>query len=205
MELSLVIQAGGESRRMGKDKALVDFCGRPLVQYVLNRLDGLAKEIIITTNRPEDFTFTGARLAGDVFPGRGAAGGLYSALFSASKPAAAVIGCDMPFASKTLFLRLLDLMEEGDFDVAMPSSLNGLVPLHSVYRPQTCIQPIWRTLSAGQNKMIAFLPLVRARILSMEETAEFDPEFRMFHNINTPADITLAEEMLRDDPLLGIP
>jgi molybdopterin-guanine dinucleotide biosynthesis protein A len=204
MELSLIIQAGGESRRMGQDKALTKFCGRPLVKYVLDRLNGLADELIITTNRPENFTFTGVRLAGDVFPGRGAAGGLYTALFSATKPACAVIGCDMPFANKALFLRLLEIMEEGDFDAVLPSSPNGLEPLHAVYRPQQCLQPIWRALMTGRNKMIAFLPLVRTRIFSVDETAGFDSEFRMFHNINTPEDITRAEDMLRADPTLGI-
>lgn len=204
MELSLVIQAGGESKRMGQDKALVEFCGRPLVKYVLDRLNGLADEVIVTTNRPEAFTFLGVRYAGDVYPGRGAIGGLYTALFSATRPAAAVVGCDMPFASKALFLRLLQVMEEGNFDAVLPTSRNGLEPLHAVYRPQSCLQPIWRALMVGQNKMISFLPLVRTRIFSVEETAEFDPELRIFHNINTPEDVTQAEEMLREDPTLGI-
>ena len=204
MELSLIIQAGGESRRMGQDKALIEFCGRPLVQYLVDRLAGLTDDVIITTNRPEMFTFTGARLAGDVYPGRGAIGGLYTALFSATRPAAAVIGCDMPFASKSLFMRLWQVMEEGSFDVVIPSSPKGLEPLHAVYRPQPCLQPIWQMLMTGQNKMISFLPLVKTCIFSLEETAELDPEFRMFHNINTPEDITLAEEMLRADPKLGI-
>ena len=204
MEVSLVIQAGGESRRMGQDKALVEFCGLPLVKYVLNRLDGLADEIIITTNRPEKFTFTGARLAGDVFPGRGAAGGLYTAFFAATRSAAAIIGCDMPFASKPLFRKLLQILEEENLDAVLPSSPNGLEPLHAVYRPQVCLQPIWRALMANQNKMVAFLPLVKSRILSIDETAEFDSKFRMFHNINTPEDINQAEEMLKEDPTLAV-
>jgi len=188
---------------MGEDKALVKFFGLPLVQYVMKRLDGLADEVIVTTNQPERFTFTGARLAGDVFPGRGATGGLYTALFAATKTAAAVIGCDMPFASKPLFRWLLNIMETEDLDVVLPSSPNGPEPLHGVYRPQVCLQPIWRALMANQNKMVAFLPLVKSRILSIEETAVFDSKFRMFHNINTPEDITRAEELLKEDPTLA--
>jgi molybdopterin-guanine dinucleotide biosynthesis protein A len=204
MELSLVIQAGGESRRMGQDKALLEFCGLTLVEFVMKRLNGLAVETVITTNKPENLLHAGVRLVGDVYPGRGAAGGLYTALYAASQPVAAVVGCDMPFANKALFLRLAQILEDEEFDAVLPSSPNGLEPLHAVYRTQVCLQPIWKMLMAGHNKMIAFLPLVRTRILTFEETAEFDPLFRMFLNINTPEDKIRAEEILKEDPTLGI-
>jgi molybdopterin-guanine dinucleotide biosynthesis protein A len=188
---------------MGQDKALIEFHGVPLVQYVLNRLNGLADEVIVTTNQPEKFLFTGARLAGDVFPVRGSIGGLYTALFNATRPMAAIIGCDMPFASKSLFKRLSEVMESENCDVVIPSSPNGLEPLHAVYRPQVCLQPVWKMLMTGQKKMVAFLPLVRARIFSIDDTAMFDPLFRMFLNINTPEDKIHAEMLLREDPSLG--
>jgi molybdopterin-guanine dinucleotide biosynthesis protein A len=53
--LSLVIQAGGESRRMGQDKALMPFLGRPLIQRVAERLAPIADELIVTTNRPDAY------------------------------------------------------------------------------------------------------------------------------------------------------
>ena len=89
--LTIVVQAGGESSRMGEDKALKTFLGRPLIQRVVERLTPIADEIIVTTNRPEAYGFLNLRLIPDIKPGRGALGGLYTAIASATHPIVAVI------------------------------------------------------------------------------------------------------------------
>jgi molybdopterin-guanine dinucleotide biosynthesis protein len=60
--LTLAIQAGGKSSRMGQDKALMPFRGMPLVQHVLEHLAPIADEIIVTTNQPENYRFLDVRL-----------------------------------------------------------------------------------------------------------------------------------------------
>ena len=100
--LSIVIQAGGQSQRMGQDKALMPFLGRPLIQRVIERLTPIADEVLVTTNNPEDYRFLGLPLFPDLKPARGALGGLYTALSSAACEAVAVVACDMPFASGAL-------------------------------------------------------------------------------------------------------
>jgi molybdopterin-guanine dinucleotide biosynthesis protein A len=93
--LSIVIQAGGESQRMGQDKALIPILGQTLIERVLDRLSHLGDEILITTNNPECYRFLNLPLIADVLPGRGALGGLYSALNAARGPHVAVVACDM--------------------------------------------------------------------------------------------------------------
>src|SRR4030043_1489998 len=100
--LSVVIQAGGQSSRMGEDKALKPFLGRPLIQRVIDRLSPIADEMIVTTNRPDDYAFLNLRLAPDFKPGRGSLGGLHTAIASATLPFVAVVACDMPFANPDL-------------------------------------------------------------------------------------------------------
>ena len=101
--LTVVIQAGGQSSRMGEDKALKPFLGRPLIQRVIESLTPISDEMIVTTNRPAEYGFLNLRLIPDLKPGRGALGGLYTAIASASHPFVAVAACDMPFASKNFF------------------------------------------------------------------------------------------------------
>ena len=72
--LTVAIQAGGTSRRMGQDKALSPFLGQPLIQHVVNRLSSLAAEIMVTTNQPQAYSFLSLPLYLDLIPGRGAAG-----------------------------------------------------------------------------------------------------------------------------------
>src|SRR5688572_32807648 len=100
--LTVCIQAGGQSSRMGEDKALKTFLGRPLIQRVIERLSPIADELIVTTNRPDDYAFLNLRLVPDLKPGRGALGGLYTAIASAAHPIVAVVACYMPFASSSL-------------------------------------------------------------------------------------------------------
>ncbi|MDD2695858.1 MAG: NTP transferase domain-containing protein, partial [Anaerolineales bacterium] len=74
--LTLVIQAGGESRRMGTDKALVPFLGVPLIERVIARLAGLGDELVVTANQPEAYRYLNLPIFSDLLPGRGALGGL---------------------------------------------------------------------------------------------------------------------------------
>ena len=76
--VSVALLSGGKSGRMGQDKALVDFLGRPLILRILERLAPLADEVILTTNRPADYAFLNLPLHPDLQPGRGALGGLYT-------------------------------------------------------------------------------------------------------------------------------
>jgi molybdopterin-guanine dinucleotide biosynthesis protein A len=193
--ITLAIQAGGESRRMGGDKALQPFLGRPLILRVVERSAGLADEIIVTTNRPADYAFLGLRCVPDLVPGRGPLGGLYTALRAAGQPLVAVAACDMPFASRTLFEYERDLLLETGADVVIPSASAGLEPLHAVYRRETCLPPIAAALAAGAWKLVAFHPQVKVRVLTPAETARYDPQGLAFLNLNTPEEFRQAESL----------
>lgn len=199
--ITLSIQAGGESRRMGRDKALMPFLGRPLILQVMERLAAFADEVIITTNQPADYTFLGLPLFADLQPGRGALGGLYTAINAAKHPLVAVVACDMPFASRALFEYERDLLVESGADVVISSTAEGLEPLHAVYRRATCLPAIQDALAAGEWKLIAWFPNVKVRTLTPEETARHDPQGLAFLNLNTSEDFRQAER-LAAGPLL---
>ena len=132
--LTVCIQAGGESSRMGEDKALKPFLARPLIQRVIERLAPIAHELLVTTNHPENYSFLNLRLIPDLKPGRGALGGLYTAIASASNPHVAVVACDMPFASPTLLEAATRLMVQEEADVVIAKAEEGYEPLHAIYR-----------------------------------------------------------------------
>jgi molybdopterin-guanine dinucleotide biosynthesis protein A len=195
--LSIVIQAGGESRRMGRDKALMPFLGKPLIQRVVERLAPAADELLVTTNRPEAYRFLGLPLFEDLLPNRGALGGLYTALACASRPIVAVVACDMPFASAALLEHARDLLLQEGVDVVIPQSGEGFEPLHAVYRREACLQAIRTSIAADQWKMIAWFPQVKVKPLSMEAINSLDPSGLAFWNLNTPEEFSAAEETAR--------
>ena len=82
-KLTVVVQAGGESRRMRQDKGLVPFLGRTLIERVIDRVSPAADELIVTTNNLDEYKFLGLPLYSDLIQGTGALGGLYTALHAA--------------------------------------------------------------------------------------------------------------------------
>lgn len=195
--LSLVIQAGGESSRMGQDKALVPFLGVPLIQRVFDRLAELGEEVLITTNRPEAFTFLKTRCVPDLLPGQGALGGLYTALSASSYPLVAVVACDMPFASARLLMALRDLLEETGGDAVIPRAASGLEPFHAIYRKASCLPRVKTSLEAGMRRVDSWFTQARIEYVSDEELQRIDPNPLIFYNVNTPADLLYAEQLAR--------
>ena len=192
--LTVVIQAGGQSSRMGEDKALKHFLGRPLIQRVVDRMKPIADEIIITTNQPDGYKFLNLPLVSDLKPGRGALGGLYTALASAASPLVAVVACDMPFASRGLFEGARRIMLEEGMDVVIAKTNEGYEPLHALYRRETCLPAIESAISANQWKVISWFPQVKVRILTLDEVRILNPSGLCFWNLNTPEEFTEAEQ-----------
>jgi len=193
--LTVCVQAGGASSRMGEDKALKHFLGRPLIQRVVDRLRPIADELIVTTNHPEDYAILHTRLIPDLIPDRGALGGLYTAIASATHPLVAVVACDMPFASTKLIEGMSRLMVQNEADVVIAKSEGGYEPLHAVYRREICLPAIESAINADLWKVIAWFPQVKVHILTAEEIKLLDPSGLAFWNVNTPKEFAEAERI----------
>lgn len=180
---------------MGEDKALKPFLGRPLIQRVVDRLSPIADEVIVTTNRPDDYSFLNLRLIADLKPGRGALGGLYTAIASAAHPTVAVVACDMPFASPMLFEAMSKLLVGKEADVVIPKSDDYYEPLHAVYRRDACLPAIESAINEDKWKVIAWFPQVEVYELSQDEVKANDPQGLAFWNVNTPEEFSEAEKI----------
>src|SRR5258707_4690791 len=115
-DLTVAVLAGGHSSRMGADKSFVRVLPDrgPLIEHILAQAAGLGDETLIVTNRPNDYAYLGVPLYTDVLPDKGALGGLYSALHSATRRHILCIACDMPFVVRPLLDHLLRLKSEAD-------------------------------------------------------------------------------------------
>jgi molybdopterin-guanine dinucleotide biosynthesis protein A len=189
--LTVAIQAGGQSSRMGEDKALKSFLGKPLIQRVIERMAPIADEMIVTTNRPAEYGFLNVRLVSDIKPGRGALGGLYTAVASAKHAFVAVVACDMPFASANFLESACSLMDGSDADVIIVKTEQGYEPLHALYHRETCLPAIEAAIEADQWKVTSWFPQVK-----VHEVKDFDPF--CFWNLNTPEEFAKAEEIARN-------
>jgi molybdenum cofactor guanylyltransferase len=193
--ISIAIQAGGRSQRMGQDKALVPLGGIPLIEHILERVDGLADEILITTNHPHSLEYLGLRMVADPIPGAGALDGLHTALSSANGDFILVLACDMPFVQRRLIEAMLELTAFGDVIIPMIESFYE--PLHAVYS-KNCLPAVGKALANGEKRMISFFPEVSVHPIDRDLLSQLDPRGISTFNVNTPKELQTAEMILED-------
>ena len=201
--VTVVIQAGGESRRMGRSKATVPFAGRPLICRLVERLQPVADELIITTNEAENLGFlyemyphAGIRLVADIHNERGALPGLYTALQAASNPYVAVVACDMVFASARLVVAEALAMHESGADVVAPSNKHGFEPLHAMYRKEGCLGPVRDRVQRGEKRVQSFFgdPAVTVLPFTQDRVLHVEPRGGCFINANTPEELARIQD-----------
>ena len=187
-----MILAGGESRRMGRDKSRLILGSETLIARAVRTLRALSDDIIIVTSTPESFSGLVARLTSDVIVGGGALSGIHAGLAAARHEFALVVACDMPFLNLALLRHMASLAS--GHDAVVPHWQGEFEPLHAIYSRQ-CTTVIEATLQRGDRRVVDIYAAVRVRYLEPEEIARFDPEGLSFFNINSPEDWERAQEL----------
>ena len=189
----MAILAGGLSRRMGQDKALLPLGQRLVIEWVLERVVTLSDDVTLITNTPDKYGHLGYPMIEDVYPGKGALGGIYTGIQAALYPYCLMVACDMPFLNTELLRYLVDLAP--GFDVVVPCIRQFPETLHAVYGKE-CLEPIRRRLFADQLKIVGFFDDVKVRYVERDDVARFDPTFRSFLNMNTLDDWERVQRMV---------
>ena len=199
-DLSLSIQAGGFSTRMGQDKALLPFGGMPLIQYIVHRGKTLTDDIFVTSNQVDALKFLGLPIAPDLLTQRGTLVGMHTALSAAKRPYVAVIGCDMPFFSPSLLAYQAQLLKTTGLDAVIPRSKDGLEPLHGVYRREPCLTAVTNALEMAIYSLTGWIKLLHIVEIDEEQIRPHDPTLHAFVNLNTLDDYRHALDLAGLEP-----
>lgn len=191
--ISIGIQAGGRSTRMGRDKALLPFQGTFLLDWTASRIAHLTDDLLVISINPELVSRISYPVFPDLVQGRGPLGGLQAALQYAKYEVVACVACDMPFVNPLLLAEEAHLLDELGVDVVIPEVGGQLEPLHAVYRKSTCLPEIESTLMSGKSRLIDWHHAVKVHPMPEEVIRQFDPGRLAFFNINTPEDLREAE------------
>ena len=201
--LSAAILAGGQSVRMGTDKARLRLApdGPMLIETVIGAVSEIADETMIVAN-DDRLAALGLRIVPDNFPGTGALGGIESALAHAQHDHCLVVACDMPFLAHPLLSALA--AEPRDYDVLAPyltvgqnrqGHSNGIYEtLHAIYG-RGALPAIRAQLTAKHYRVIGFFPQVRVRAFREDHTRALDPDLCSFFNANTPDRLAEARRL----------
>ncbi len=198
MDISCIVLAGGRGLRLGRDKALETVGSKSLLQGVVSNLSLLNCDVIIVTAREQSLSpslnYSKSRIVTDIYPGKGALGGIYTGLAASDSLYNLVVACDMPFLNHDLLCYMIQLSP--GFDVTVPRLGNMVEPLHAVYS-KDCLVPVESLLRQGNLSIIELFALVRVRYVEAEEIDRFDPKHLSFFNINTEADLNMARELVK--------
>ncbi len=195
-----IVLAGGLSRRLGRDKAVEQIGGQPLIGRVLDSLSLVTNELIIVVNTPERGQELpvpeSAIVVVDIYPDSGSLGGIFTGLSSSTNEWAIVVACDMPFLNLDLFRYLLSFREH--HDVVVPVIDHRPEPTHAVYS-KTCLPSVETRLKIGDLKIARFFDDVRTKFVSQRHVEEIDPGKLSFFNINTEEDLAQARMLASEE------
>jgi molybdopterin-guanine dinucleotide biosynthesis protein A len=193
--LTGVILAGGKGVRLGKNKALIKINGRYLIEWIIEPYREIFNEIIISTNAPSVYEFTGIKTVKDIIPNKGPLVGIFSALRESLNNRIFVSACDMPFIKPAL-INYMERKSKG-YDVVVPSIGEGMLePLHALYK-KSCLPAIEQAIKSNRARIVSFYSDVRVFEIGREEIIRLDPELRSFFNINTKEDLKEARKLFK--------
>jgi len=194
--ISCIVLAGGKGLRLGRDKIVETVGNISLLERVVVHLSLFSCDIIIVTaskqSLPQFIGYPKLRIVADTYPGKGPLGGIYTGLVASDSLYNLVVAGDMPFLNQALLRYMIQLCD--DFDLVVPRLGSMIEPLHAVYS-KDCLAPIENLFKQGNLKVSHLLTLVKVRYVEAEEINQFDPKHLSFFNINTKADLKIAQEL----------
>ncbi|MHB8859572.1 MAG: molybdopterin-guanine dinucleotide biosynthesis protein B [Thermoleophilia bacterium] len=189
---SIAILAGGESTRMGADKALQDLGGKPVIAHVIDSLAPLATDIYLVARDVGAYERFQMPICADQYSVRSSMVGIYSALAASRNQYCFTVACDMPFTEPGLVRYLASLA--GGHDAAVPVSPRGREPLHAIYS-RRCLEPMRRQIEAGDFSISNLLDTLDVRYVDSAEMTPFCDLGMVFLNVNTVVDLEEAAQL----------
>jgi molybdenum cofactor guanylyltransferase len=196
VKVDVFILIGGRSRRMGRDKATLEFAGETLVERTaatVGRAFPSSRITLVAADAGQAHETFPAIF--DVYKDRGPFGAIHAALATAQTEWVLILACDLPFVSDSLLLHLSSFVM-GDVDAIVPLQEDGKPqPLCAFYRVEPCLEQVGQILAEDQSTppAKAITALVRTHFVAFDQLCELPDAETFFINVNTPDDYRRAK------------
>jgi molybdopterin-guanine dinucleotide biosynthesis protein A len=171
-----VILAGGLSRRMQREKSLLPFDGRTMIESIVAQIAPHFATVIISAAAKDKYAFLGLPTVEDERPGQGPLIAILSALRFSTQSVNFFLACDIPFIHVPFMKKLLTLAD--GHDIVVPRYRDGKYePLFAVYN-RRIIPAIEAQVARGDRKIASLFPVCRTRTVPMDSQ-------KWFRNLNT--------------------
>ncbi|MDQ0200927.1 molybdenum cofactor guanylyltransferase [Neobacillus ginsengisoli] len=193
MKAAAIILSGGNSRRMGTNKALLKINEKTTIERIAGELRGFFDDILLVTNEPEVYRFLGLKMVPDHYPGRGPLAGVHAGLTASECEVNFVVACDMPFVSGQLAASLVNKVRE--YDAVVPVISGKQHPLYAVYNKKIAGRAS-QCIVNGQLRMKKVLDQLNVLFVT-EEDLQTDSSITLDHcffNMNHPEEYEEAKK-----------
>lgn len=196
--ISVAILAGGESRRMSEDKALLRIApdGPTTIERAIEVAREISDDVFVVSPNDRGYARFGVRVVEDRFPGEGPLGGIITALEATDRAFTLVLSCDHPFLSVALLRWMSELPGS---QLALPETVmdgqGALHPIHARYR-KDALPILGEAFSSGERRLRKAISRLEIRVITETEVTRFDPELKSLFSVNTPAEVIRARAML---------
>jgi len=190
-DLTIAIIAGGKSRRLGQDKAMIQFRGRSLLEHAINIAQTLVPTALIIVGQESNYRSNEVTYIQDIIRNYGPIGGVYTALQKVTTRFIATLPCDIPLLPVKVYEILLQF--KNDDHPVVARSHTGLEPLIALW-PQTALGEIERAIQQQNFTLYRLLARLGAIEVNFTKTAT-DYQWEWFFNVNSLADLHKLEQL----------
>lgn len=185
-DLTGIILSGGKSSRLGEEKGLAGFNGKPLVAHAIEVLKPLCGKLVISANNQlMEYKKFGYEIIQDEFEGIGPMGGILSCLKKSESRFNLVLSCDTPFVNTALFYYLLNEAEH--YQIVVPRHDDFIEPLCSIYATNV-LWELQHSVESGNFKMHDFFKKADLKAIDITSDLPFYSD-DLFVNINTQKEL----------------
>ncbi|MDQ7005179.1 MAG: molybdenum cofactor guanylyltransferase [Ghiorsea sp.] len=190
-DCTAVILTGGESQRMGADKAMVLLDGKPLLTHVLEQITPLFSQVLLSVHQlRSDVQYQTYKQVVDDAEGRGPMLGIKRGLEEVTTDWVFVMACDMPFVCTALIQALAK--QRASFDAVVPYALDRPQPLFGFYA-KTCLPKMEARMQQGQRSMMRLLAELDTYVMPDQQVQQIDPELKSLMSLDTVEDVKNME------------
>jgi molybdopterin-guanine dinucleotide biosynthesis protein A len=191
-----IILAGGRSKRMGTDKALLPlpdrYARRNFLEQLIHELEYCCSEVFVVVRDQEQasrYTNVDAEIVLDSIPGGGPLIGLASGLRASSTDSAILIAVDMPFVTSQLLAFMILHYQDG---VMLVPLVNGYPQVTLAIYPRSILPIIDDLIRQGSRDLRSLLDVAPVSYMDGEELRLVDPQLQSFVGVNTPEELRQA-------------
>lgn len=194
MKTTGIILAGGKSSRMGKNKALLPFGDKKVIERIVEKMQMITDHVILVTNTFEEYKFLNLPMVADQYKGLGPLAGIHAGLEASRTDHNLVVACDMPFVSVEIGAYLL--RELNGFHACVPEIYGQLHPLFAAYHRDTK-DILDKKLAKGELKVRNVFQELNVKIITEKDFAAVGLPLKDsdFFNMNYPQEYEMAQKL----------